>query len=438
MELVISIFWFIILYFGVFLSAKKQNIFAPIRFVCLLFILRNVTYLIILFFDPSVLSDDILRAIGVNLSDAVVQYTYVQTIAFIFLIIGISLVKNKKASKKSFNSNYTVISKASNIIFILGLLSYLSFLLSIGGLNFLLNNLSNRVEIQSGNYVKILMPLMSIAVVMKIKLYSISSSKKNLYTFFAFFIVAILANSSLGGRKTTVFLIIMCLLSYHFYIKKITLKSIKLTRFLIIVFFLGIYTFVIPILRSPNGFEKLVTGEVSVFDKVDLKVLVLYFSYTEIDIFCANYYNDNNKWCFSSLLTIPKNLDLSTPNDDRPPIDEGVYFYNIVKYNDEFTPPTNRKKMKVISLPIENFGFGYANYLVPGVIISFLLLGIVYKRVYNVFIYRYDNPLFIYFYLDILFNFNFSSLRIINLLFLLINLTMASLIYKYILLKQKN
>ncbi|GGF31851.1 hypothetical protein GCM10011339_20080 [Echinicola rosea] len=168
-------------------------------------------------------------------------------------------------------------------------------------------------------------------------------------------------------------------------------------------------------------------------DEVDLNGFVGYLSYTYIDIFTANYFNANNNWEFSTLLTIPKNLDLTKPNYTRPPIDEGVYIYNLARYGHYYKPPTPRNVMHVVGLPIENFGFGYANGLTLGLVIASLLLGIVYKISYNISYSNFFNPIVLFFYLHMLFNFNFSSLRINNFVYMLINFLVAIAIYFMIL-----
>jgi hypothetical protein len=281
------------------------------------------------------------------------------------------------------------------------------------------------------------MKLMPIAVIFRIKAYSLSPSKRNRLFFLVFFIITALASSSLGGRKNTIFLILMCLISYHFLIKNFTFKNLKLTRLLPVILIVSFYVFLIPAIRAPDGFNKLLNGEIDVIEEVELGDLISKFSYTYIDIFCANHYNKDNIWYFSSLLTIPYNLDISKSNTLRPPIDEGVYFYNIAMQNSEYAPPTTRSKMDLVSLPIENFGFGYANFLIPGIILAFFMLGIVYKWAYNLFIKSGKNPIILFLYMDVLFNFNFSSLRIINLISLLINLSVVFLIYRFLLINKK-
>lgn len=433
-NLLFSIIWFTLLYGGTLFLFRKKDLFAPIKFISLLYILRNLTYLIVIYIDPDNFPQYILNSIGMELDDSIVQYTYVQTIAYISLIFGISFFPIKRIKNQFFSQkNYVVLAKCSYIFFFFGIIGYIIFIQQIGGFGFLIRNLSRRTEIISGGYSLILLRLLDLSILFRIDLLNqIEKVRKNKIILFVMVLLTVIIHSSLGGRKSTVFLLLMCIIAYHFLVKPISLKRIKKSRVLLIAFFFSTYTFLIPALRMPNGFQKLVQGETKVSDHINLPDLIGYFSYTYIDIFAANYYNEHNKWNFSSLQTIPENLNIWKDNSLRPPVDEGVYFYNIARMGLEYKPPTPRNKMYVVGLPIENFGFGYANFLVPGVIFSFFALGVVYKLVYNVFLNSYLNPIALFLYMHVLFNFNFSSLRISNMIYLSINLVIAIIIYKNI------
>lgn len=428
----LCIVWFFILYFGTLYYYRKTDIFSPVKFVCFLFILRNLSYLLLIYFDEDVFPRSILTIIGVDLDDAVIKYTFVQSIAFIFLILGISIFKIKLRKKKERSFlNIKALKYTSNTILCLGIISYLVFLSNVGGISFLLGNLDNRVELQSGAYSLIFLRLIIFGLLLRLKILSLEKNYLNKVILVIFLLTYALTSSSLGGRKGTVFVILILIIAYHSFIKEIVISKIKKSRILLLAVGLSIYTFFIPVLRSPGGFDRLIEGEENIIEHVNLSELVSYFSYTYIDIFAANYYNESNKWNFSSLLTLPMNLDFSKNISQKPPVDEGVYFYNIIRYRLEFKPPTERNKMYIVSFPIENFGFGYANWLLPGVIISFFLLGLIYKIVYGIYLRSSKSPIALYLYVFVIFSFNFSSLRLIQFIYLIVNIFLVLTIYNF-------
>ena len=237
-NILLSIVWFSTLYIGTFLFFRKRNLFSPIKFICTLFILRNLTYLIVIYFDESVFPDYILRSIDLDLDSAILQYTYVQTIAFFSLISGILIIRTKHIKNKIIViRDYKTLVKSSKFIFVIGLLSYLIFIINIGGLFFLLSNLENRIEFQSGAYILIFTQLLSIAIIFRVRIYGLIKSKKNKILFILFFLTAIFLNSSLGGRRGSVFIILISLASYNYFIKPIRFSTIKRTRMILIVAF---------------------------------------------------------------------------------------------------------------------------------------------------------------------------------------------------------
>jgi len=432
-NLVVCIVWFSLLYFGTFYVFRKDDLFSPIKFVTAIFILRNLPYLVAIYLDNSLFPDYVLTSIGLTLEDAIPKYTLVQTIAFISLIIGIKFFKRNRVYMNSLQlKDYKGINYSSFVLLGIGMIGYLFFLNQIGGILTLLENLNNRIELQSGAYSLTLMKLLSFAMLFRFQLYSFKRTKRNKILFWFFFIVAVLTSSSLGGRRGTFFIILLIIAGHHFYFNRIVFQRIKKSTFIILFLALSIYTFFIPALRSPGGFERIINGEEDLVEQINVGDLVGYFSYTYIDIFTVNYFDKNNKWNYSSLWTIPQNLNIFKNRELRPPVDEGVYFYNIARYGLEFTPPTARNKMHIVSLPIENFGFGYANGLIVGVIFSFFLLGIVYKMVYDLFLASNLSPIGLYIYLFTLFTFNFSSLRIMNSIYIFLNVLIALIVYRVI------
>ncbi|WP_053405512.1 hypothetical protein [Persicobacter sp. CCB-QB2] len=209
----------------------------------------------------------------------------------------------------------------------------------------------------------------------------------------------------------------MLLSAYYYYVNKIefSLKNFwRFSPFFALIFF---YVFFVPLLRSKNGFDNIISGRTSIVNELGVSDFFSNLSYTYIDVFTVNHFDKDNIWRFSSLGTIPSNLfQRNIPSEERPPIDEGMYFVSTIVRGKNYVPLIPRNHLREFSFPIENMGFGYANFLLLGVVLAFFGLGR-----FNVFLYKLMcntnySPFWFYLYLYSVFNFNFSSLRLMNMI----------------------
>lgn len=416
--------WFLVVYLLAYNSSKHEDIFSPLKFISLFYIIRNIPYLFFLAIDNKIFPQNILRSINLNLDEALVNYTIYQTLAFFSLVIGIkfrSSIGFKFPSyydKNDYNLSFIV------FIFLLGLSGFLYFIFSIGGILALLENLDNRVALQSGAYVLLLIPLMSLACIYLLKKYSMHRKSKFLLVILILIIfLTVISNSSLGGRKSTLFLIFFLLAAYNYYIKPINFKKISILKYFVLVGGIMIYIFIIPILRKTGGWESFQNGDITLED-FGIVEIVSQISYLSIDVFTVNYFTFDNLWDFKTLLTIPLNL-IGANRDFNPPIDEGVYYYNIINYfSPSIAPPTPKSDLILVSLPIEQMGFAFGNFHFLGIIIFYFLLGRIYTFFYKLMLRNNQSEAFLFMYIYIILNFNFSSLRLFNFLTTLILLSL--------------
>lgn len=402
--------WFLILYGVTFAVAKSKDVFSPIKFVTIKYTLLNLSFILYLCFDPDSFYKKILKVCNVTLSEAFLQYTIVQTIAYLSLICGI-LVFNKKAKiTKPDIKNYSY--KATKILdigfFAIGIFAYGIFLNRIGGLSFLLNNLSKRVELQGGQYILNLLPLL----VMSCLLLLLCIKQKNKLfdkILLGLFTVATLAIfSSFGSRENSLLFIIALIVAVNYMINQLRLNKQSIIGFSVLVFGLFFYILVIPVIRKQPAANK----EVTIAQMFNAKKFVYNISYTYIDVFAANYFNKDNAWCLDGFFEPVAALFAKSDKSRIPQVDQGVYFNSIVVYQKNFKPPLPRGEVSKTSWPTENFGFAYANFLIPGVIIFFFLQGMVFTFAYRAMRNNDYNPILIFLYVLIIFTFNFSSLRL--------------------------
>ena len=282
---IFTLIWFVLLYGIIYISDKNADVFSPLKFITLIYIIRNIPYILMVCLDESIFPANVLHTLNKNIGDAFMQYTFVQTIAFVSLWAGIKFnlsIKNTTynfhscISEKQFKRYFWFIIITSGI----GIVAYLQFVHSLGGIIFLLSNLSERVAIQKGQYILILMTFLSISTVLSLKLIQIKPFKRYKVLFAVLFLIIIFANSSLGGRKTTLYLIATCVVTYHYLLKPLTIKSIKKSHVIIVTGLLSAYIFFIPLLRSQDGYTAIKSGEVDILEEFDYKSVLSSLSYT--------------------------------------------------------------------------------------------------------------------------------------------------------------
>ncbi|MNU19454.1 hypothetical protein D3C71_76810 [compost metagenome] len=421
MILILCAIWFSFLYYFGYKNLGDNDSFGPVKLFTSKMIIMNIPYIYFIAIYPEKFPAEILNVLNMNLEDAFIYYSIVQTILYLTVLLGISIGKKKKITK--FPKNSFISLKVCHFIiiisFFLGLYDYYKFLNGVGGLAYLLSNLSSRTELlNEGEGLGNAIFYLTISLILGFYSYFKLKSNLKLFILILLTIFSILIISSTGGRKNVLYLIIFIAGAYNYYNKPFKFRNID-KRYLIVGFiFITFYILFMPILRGKDGFENLVNGNISLVELLKIEDLVTAISYTYIDVFSSNYFNFNNYWYFNSTLDIFENFK-SIPKYLKPPIDDGVYFRSIVKYNINFSPPTARGNMYESSWPIEHLGFSYANLGLIGIIVFSLILGYLFQLTYSYLLKNNYSPIFLYLYIFVIFNFNFSNLRLVQILSLL-------------------
>ena len=150
--------WFFLLYFLFFKQFKTNDFFAPISLISLIYLFRNVPYILFVAFDEDFLNPYLLNYFKIynpiSIESAFLKYTIIQTIAFLCLIAGMKYMLNDKTNYKlkPFKFKYRPLKISVYIAFFVGLSSFLIFVSEIGGILYLLENMNQRIQIQSGQY----------------------------------------------------------------------------------------------------------------------------------------------------------------------------------------------------------------------------------------------------------------------------------------------
>jgi len=403
--------WFSALYFGTYKLASYQDFFAPLKFLSVKYAVTSLPFIFYIYLFPENFFRSILRVCNTTLDDAFLQYTYVQTAAFLCLILGVVVVNLRKKRDALLLLpvyNYKNIKVLAFCLFCAGIIVYTVYLSRIGGIVNLLSNLDKRIELQSGQYILKLLPILYFPALLLLICIKLRNKTADKIAFVFYSITAILIFSSFGARKNALIFIITIIVAYHYIVNKIKFNRTTFLAFASLSLFVALYILIIPVLRTGNS--EFDNGHKS---KLRVKNLMYDTSYTFIDIFAANYYNSQNAWHLKGFFD-PVTVALSKGDKAMlPPVDQGAYFSSIVKFKKHFEPSVPRSQLSG-SWPIENFGFAFANFQWLGIVVFFFLQGAIFSLSYNHLSKQPGNPFLIAFYVFMIFNFNFSNLRLIQ------------------------
>ena len=268
----------------------------------------------------------------------------------------------------------------------LGFVIKLYIIYKTGGLFLILSNLQNRTALLSGNnYYSVISSVLLINGTAFVEYYYLSTKSKN--SLCIIIICIILCSFSLlifGARKPLLMFCIKLTMIYHFVENKIKFNDFFKTKSVIICFLSIMFMVMVPMLRYKETSTLFLTPITWVKEGYKRADTIFHeFSYTRGDIFVFEYFNKKNYWygkVYKNILVqwIPMKI---YPN--KPPMDDGVYLYNLMK-GYEITPNTPFVDVKFkTSIPFTLSGSLYANFGLIGVIIGSFIVGCIYQFLYT-------------------------------------------------------
>lgn len=397
---------------------KTKDNFHPVIISSFLNIITIVPYIFIVAIDETQFSRDVVSHSSFeSIEKSFFNFTMLQILAYLSMLVGLSVKKEFPIIRRLPIINNKLSDKKIKLLIIpaigISMLSYFIFLQQIGGISYLLNNLNLRASFTSGNgYLLSLMKLMTLSVLVLIYKYW---NKKG-YVFKTFITMMLLLNifmeSSMGGRKSTIFIVIFVMIVIHYSVKKI--KFLK-PRFLLLIGAVFIYFILVPFLRADGGVEKFLDDPSEAFNEIteDYTYTIRGLSYVSHYILIINHFNNSDFWLGLSYLDLIYAPIPSAIFYDKPPVDDGVYVRSIAE-GMNVEPNTSRQYLYKSSWPPETFGAMYMNFGIMGLIIGFMFIGFIYKQLYILMKKSNFSFIYIYIYSYIIMNFELSNLRIVQ------------------------
>jgi hypothetical protein len=308
----------------------------------------------------------------------------------------------------------------SYIMVVLTILFFYLFLRTVGGLEFLILNISNKTTVVQGTAglrnTFLLTSMLSVGffieyISLRRKVRFLDLTLLLLIVMLGFIILA-----SSGERKNPIMLLIFSALMWNFRVSRIKLVTFKNVM---IGFFLIFFASRAPVLRAKGAVEmylaspeKLLLATVPYFGEVFKR-----FSEIDISLFIFSYFDSLDKLWFGASITdfftgfIPSSF---FPN--KPPLDEGVYIYALAHYMDVY-PPTPFVQMLPVGWPLSRMTGPYVNFGELGVVFFGFLTGMFLKFVSNVMVTaKYSSQTVFLYCMLVVTNFGFTNAFVFNMM----------------------
>lgn len=145
-------------------------------------------------------------------------------------------------------------------------------------------------------------------------------------------------------------------------------------------------------------------------------------SYVEFYMVIIKYFRTNEFWRGRTFLGLVTAIIPSSIFPNKPPVDDGTYLYSICNGRTDIVPPMAFNKLDISSFPLETFGSMYSNFGIVGLFLGMIILGMVYKYFYRKMKEKSYNLFNTIIYIQVIFTFQLSTLRIFQLFSIIIPL----------------
>jgi oligosaccharide repeat unit polymerase len=402
-----------------FWRRKKLHKFHPSKIVCIFYFFYTVPFLFVSINNKKeVIHEYVYAKYQSNLDELLIEYILFQSIGIIFLYLGIfTAIRVKKSSvlKKSFKvkDNFSFFIKTFFFFFFTAILFFSYLLSSLGGLMEILLNSYTKADFLSGSghIVLVINTCLFISVISLNK--ALSYKNINLILLLLVYIIYFSIFSIFGGRSNFLLLIMMSFFSYTMFFKNVKIFTL---RNILILISLASYLIIMPIIRgdilnSNYDYLELI--------KQNLYTLAKGNEYISIQLSILGFFNFSNLWLGVSYMDLFYSFIPSSIYLDKPPVAEGVYFFNNIIGNIH-TPPYPARKMILVGWPPGTMGIMFSNFHVFGIAFGYYILGLFYKYSYvKLLTSNYSIPI-IYLYLYVILKFEITNHYIFHLLTIII------------------
>ena len=420
--------------------AEPYNLFTFLYFI-------NIMIPMILYINVETsekISELYIRNAVLNDSTFII-YAILQTTSYYLVIFGMKLritnLKNNIQNKKNVSIMYD--SKKYKcigiIMWIIGAISFLLIMKKVGGIYYFFTHLQYRVSLTRNlDVLSWILPFINYGVLAIA--YSYRGTNKSIN--FKIIALAIISGimSGLGGRKALIILLIEVLLIYHYCVKEISIKKFLKFKYILGIIVIYLFFIVMPKFRVEGAFEIFAQNPIEFIKQSNNGILstIRSESYVTYYITIIEYFKTHSFWFGKTFLGLKTAIIPSSIFPDKPPVDDGTYLYSISQGRTDIIPPMPFNKLDGSSLPLETFGSMYGNFGIVGLFLGMIILGVIYKYTYKRMKEKSYNFFDVIIYIQVIFTFQLSTLRIFQIFEMIVVLWIISFIMdKFILKKDK-
>lgn len=401
---------FILIYILLLDYRKTKDLFSPIGFYIIMQLVREIPFMYFIIADRTIIRREAYAHYFNNFSDVYIKTIVAKTVFLLaffavsyFCIRGKITKEVRKLGVKQIN--YVMIVGA-----IIGIVSYAIFIQSNSGLNYISNNMSSRAQLFRGNnYIFIAFNVWLFSILMAFEKFELKKYKILGLILISIYMACMFV---FGGRSQILTPVLVSSIVYN-----IKVKKINLFNFRIIALGLSciIFIFSYSILRQPGAFEYYKQNPVELINDLTHEGtgLSVELSRFDRDMFIIDYFDSTNYWCLKNIIMAPVGLIPSFIYENKPPVDDGMYIWNLAIGN-QVEIGEQYNNMHKNSWPLDSMSSGYANGGFIGVIIFGMIIGYIESKIYNAAI-RNRCIVRSIFYAVIITAFQLNSLQIVNL-----------------------
>jgi len=385
----------------------RRDVFSP-RFVFNVFSwLKNVPGILCC---EEVISEELL-----------LSYFLFKFVAFVFVNLGITWYETSRRYKihyyyaeKRHTSRYGYLYPAA-IMFVIGLVMKMNIISSSGGLLYIVTHIQSRKEILSGHqYAQVISSTLLVCSVLFFQYAGIKNGMKlSKMSFVVIFSISLLLSMVFGARKPAIMLVLAVLMLRHFLKKRFTVRNFFSVKTLCMAFVIVMFMVMMPMLRLSSETDLVLNPlEWAGYAIGKLDSVLGEFSYYKGDLFVFDYFSSHPLWWGKSYLNILVQWIPSSIYVDKPPMDDGMYLWNMMNgFAITPTTPTNQLFLDS-SIPFTLEGALYSNFGVCGIILGAFLVGCIYQKTYHVMVDTGFPIVMILIYQQVIFTFVPSVLHI--------------------------
>lgn len=357
----------------------RKDLFSP-RVVFNMFAwLKNVPY----FWETGGLYPDVLAE----------KYFIIKVLSCIFVNLGITFYE--KSRQNSFRFVYTESAgtnktkkyhSISLILFIIGFAIKVYTILDAGGLVYILSHLNNRRVLMAGlHYQELFSNTFLVCSALCAEVVVLTSNKrKGLLTFIIVSLVTFLSLAVFGARRPAIMFLLQLLICYHFVYKTIRFRSLFSLKYILATILILFFIIFVPKLRESDNSELLdspaewIAGAAEESNRIFQE-----FSYLSGDMFVLEHFSSQNYWFGRSYLNILVQWIPRSLYPKKPPMDDGMYLYNMMCGIDVHPNDPTSKLYYQTSIPFTLEGALFSNFGWLGIVLGCLLLGLFYQAIYK-------------------------------------------------------